>query len=464
MWREHLYRQTERKDLYEKTNDHSSSGNVLLCAFLPSAILAEGASEPPEELVSSAEPDPTPLLTPEPIPSIHPSTAPPLDSQSDTELARLYIDNKHRYEKMERSYSQGYVPTVEKGVVTVILPLLCDGQLQGDCLRAKVGLGETTGPFVTKNYEKTVERTDQKVNDGKDKVSGYYVYFQLDLKQERFMGSYPVTISVTAKDISGALVQEEFTIYVTIREGKDPNATPGPVVVPEPISEPVVLGPKILVQSCQAVSLEEGAEPGIVNAGDRLRVTVILLNTSKTEALENMMVMAGSPGENFALASPADSVYIGDMAAGGTIEVTYEYTVRPETPAGQYVIPLSYDFAYGKGLTGAGTGSARVNIRQPLEMEFALMQLPNEVVISDIVEVNVQAINLSHAKAYNVRAALEADGLLPSGTAFFGDLDGGTSAEKPLQVQITSLTQGDFPTGKPMGGLPICMRMRRATK
>ncbi len=379
--------------------------------FLPSAILAEGASEPPEELVSSAEPDPTPLLTPEPIPSIHPSTAPPLDSQSDTELARLYIDNKHRYEKMERGYSQGYVPTVEKGVVTVILPLLCDGQLQGDCLRAKVGLGETTGPFVTKNYEKTVERTEQKVNDG-----------------------------------------------------KDPNATPGPVVVPEPISEPVVLGPKILVQSCQAVSLEEGAEPGIVNAGDRLRVTVILLNTSKTEALENMMVMAGSPGENFALASPADSVYIGDMAAGGTIEVTYEYTVRPETPAGQYVIPLSYDFAYGKGLTGAGTGSARVNIRQPLEMEFALMQLPNEVVISDIVEVNVQAINLSHAKAYNVRAALEADGLLPSGTAFFGDLDGGTSAEKPLQVQITSLTQGDFPTGKPMGGLPICMRMRRATK
>lgn len=163
--------------------------------FLPSAILVEGASEPPEELVSSAEPDPTPLLTPEPIPSIHPSTAPPLDSQSDTELARLYIDNKHRYEKMERSYSQGYVPTVEKGVVTVILPLLCDGQLQGDCLRAKVGLGETTGPFVTKNYEKTVERTDQKVNDGKDKVSGYYVYFQLDLKQERFMGSYPVTIS-----------------------------------------------------------------------------------------------------------------------------------------------------------------------------------------------------------------------------------------------------------------------------
>lgn len=379
--------------------------------FLPSAILVEGASEPPEELVSSAEPDPTPLLTPEPIPSIHPSTAPPLDSQSDTELARLYIDNKHRYEKMERGYSQGYVPTVEKGVVTVILPLLCDGQLQGDCLRAKVGLGETTGPFVTKNYEKTVERTEQKVNDG-----------------------------------------------------KDPNATPGPVVVPEPISEPGVLGPKILVQSCQAVSLEEGAEPGIVNAGDRLRVTVILLNTSKTEALENMMVMAGSPGENFALASPADSVYIGDMAAGGTIEVTYEYTVRPETPAGQYVIPLSYDFAYGKGLTGAGTGSARVNIRQPLEMEFALMQLPNEVVISDIVEVNVQAINLSHAKAYNVRAALEADGLLPSGTAFFGDLDGGTSAEKPLQVQITSLTQGDFPTGKPMGGLPICMRMRRATK
>lgn len=182
-----------------------------------------------------------------------------------------------------------------------------------------------------------------------------------------------------------------------------------------------------------------------------MQVRITLENTSKTESVQNMTVTVGSPGEGFLFTGAADSTYIGNLSAGETVDITCTYTVTPETPAGQYEIPISFDFAYGKGMSGAGTGIARVNIRQPLELEFSLLQMPAEAVLADTVEVGVQAINLSRATAYNVRASIEGDGLSPAGVAFIGDLDGGTSEQIPLQILITGLMGGTSPYGKTEG-------------
>lgn len=422
---------------------------ALSVAVLSKPVWAEESvpSPPPDASAAgsdfSGEPSPSPLPSPGGDPGPTPA--------SPSGAARLYIDNQNVYENMERSYSQGYVPTVENGKALVVLPLLCEGELRGNTLRAKVGLGES-GPFAAMNYEKTAASGLHKVNGGKDTVPGYCVTFPLQLREDRVNGSYPVTIRISAVDGGGGLVQEEFTVYVTVTGGIDPNATPTPEPAPTPVpEEPVVLGPKVLVQSWETASLEEGAADGVVNAGDRMRIKITLRNTSKQEDIENMTVTAASPGEGFALDNGTDTRYIERLEAGGTVSLNWEYRIKPETPAGQYAIPLSYDFAYHKGMTGSGAGSAWINVSQPLELEFALLQMPAEAVISDMVAVNVQAINLSHAKAYNVRAVIEADGLSPSGTAFLGDLEGGTSGEKPLQVTITGLTQSAYSYGQTTG-------------
>ncbi|WP_305140866.1 COG1361 S-layer family protein [Acutalibacter muris] len=379
------------------------------------------------------------------------SAAEPSPEPTAKEQTLLYIDNRSLYEHMDRTYSQGYRPTVKGGAATVVLPLLCRGELRDNSLRARA-VFDPGGPFAAKNYEQTVELKEHKVNGGKQKTAGYCAIFTLELEKDRLNGSYPVTINVSGTDIHGAEIQQDFTLFVSITDGKDPNATPAPEPAPTPEPEPpVVLGPKVLIESCTAISLEEDGEPGTVNAGDRVRVTVTLVNTSGSQGLENMAVTAASPGEGFSLLSPSESVYVGDLAAGGRTQVVYDYQVSPETAAGQYAIPISYDFAYNKGETGSGSGSARVNISQPLEMEFSLGRMPGEAVVSDVIEVNIQAINLSHAKAYNVRAAIEGDGLLPSGTAFIGDLEGGAMGEKPLEITITGLTESETPYG-PTGG------------
>lgn len=410
----------------------------LLALWLLAQPVA-GASPAPPAL---AEP-PVSAVPADPQPTPEASTAP------SGGAARLYIDNQNVYEGMEKSYSQGYVPTIEDGHAILVLPLLCGADLEGHCLRVRLGLGEG-GPFVPKNYEITVERAWNPVAYGQ--VEGYCVRVPLQLQAGRVNGSYPVQIEAIGREKSGAEVREAFTLYVTITDGVDPHATPAPTPTPEPPpEEPPVLAPKVLVQSYTVEPLEEGAPSGPINAGGRLRVRAVLVNTSQTEGVENMAVSAAAPTEYFLLDSPSNCLYIASIPAGGTAEVTLEYTSKAEAPAGQYEIALSYDYAYHQGQTATGSGSARVDIAQPLRMEFSLLQVPSEAVISDTVELKVQAINLSRAPAYNVRASLEADGLLPSGTAFVGDLEGGASGEAPLPATVTGLTGSAFPYGPTTG-------------
>lgn len=423
---------------------------LLLTAAVQAAAAGPETGESGDTSSAVGEPSPGPSTSPCPCPSPSPSPEPtPTLTPEPIRRAKLYIDNQNVYKDMKKSYAQGYVPTVSSGYATLVLPLLCDSELQGNSLRASVTLGDTgSSPFVGKNYEKTVPLSIHAVNGGKKTVKGYCVSFSLQLKADRFNGSYPVSVRVSAEDKNYEDITQEFTVFVTITDGKDPNATPSP----EPIKEePVVLGPKILVRSVEAQSLEEGAEAGVINAGDRMQVRITLENASQTESVQNMTVTVGSPGEGFLFTGAADSSYIGNLSAGETVDVTCTYTVTPETPAGQYEIPVSFDFAYGKGMTGAGTGIARVNVSQPLELEFSLLQMPAEAVLADTVEVGVQAINLSRAKAYNVRASIEGDGLSPAGVAFIGDLDGGTSEQIPLQILITGLLGGTSPYGMTEG-------------
>lgn len=362
-----------------------------------------------------------------------PDTAPSVPEAPAT----LSIDNQNIYEGMDKSYSEGYVPRVSGGYATVVIPLVCDGELEGNKLCASVSLGDSMSmPFVCKNYEKTISLTSGSL---------YLVSFSLELKWDRVNGNYPVSVNISATDKNGNAIQETITVYIVINDGKDPNAKE------EEPEEEIVLTPKVLVQSYECVAITDDGETAVIKAGDKIKVKVTLVNTSGTESLKNITVTANAATDSFILKSVSDTIYINSVGAGATFDVIYEYETKTDMPAGQYNIGISYDFAYGKGMSSAGSGNARVTITQPLEMELSISQIPSKAVISDTVSVGVQAINLSRAKAYNVRAVIEADGFSPMGTIFIGDVDGGMSAEGMGQVTVTGLTKGNFSYGQTKG-------------
>lgn len=344
----------------------------------------------------------------------------------------IQIQNTHIYEHMQQSYAQGYEPLIDGGFVVIVLPLYCESEEKPESLRVSVVPEPSNSPFVIRNYEQTVPLAIHMASDGTEQEI-YLAEFWLELSAERVNGCYPVQFSIADAGV--------WTVYVNITDGIDSNAEE-PVPLPEttPPEEPVILQPKILVQS---ISGEE------IAAGETAELHITLKNTSHTEELQNLTVTASAP-PYLTLEAAADTLYFEEIGADAEFDAVFRIRTAADTPAGSFDLPLQFDFAYGKGMTGAGSGTARITITQPVQMKFQQVAIPAEAIVSDRLELHIQALNLGKTTAANVRAELTADGLLPEGTAFIGDVAGGTAAEAVLYVQVSS-KRGAEPYGDTTG-------------
>ncbi|MBO5238076.1 MAG: hypothetical protein J6B50_04805 [Lachnospiraceae bacterium] len=361
---------------------------------------------------------------------------------SEYATGKLVIDNQNRYEGMDKAYSDGYVPKVEQGRVQLVVPLICNQKLQNDSIRVALNLGDSQSiPFVNKNYEKTFTLQSTAVNDGLNIVESYVVLFSLELKEERYNGSYPVVLTVEAVDANGNDMQQQFTVYVNISDGKNLNEEPATEATTE---EPVTYAPKVLVESCNFSKKE-------VVAGEEVKAEITLVNTSQTESVQNMTVMLTAQEEYFTLLSQSDAIYVGAIPAGGSTIITYDFAVNSATPQGQYHLTLTMDYADSKGMLYSESGNAKVDVKQTMLMQFDPVVIPKEVQVADVVEAQVQAMNLGRTTVYNVRAELVADGLSPEGTIFIGNMEAGTVQTGSIQVSVTSLSNSNSMYGPTKG-------------
>lgn len=360
-----------------------------------------------------------------------PDTLEKSDASETGSATGFVIDNKRIYKGMGKSYSQGYTPKTDGTKAVIVLPLLAKRTLSGGKLTAALKLGESEGqPFVQKNYEKTVK---------KRKKSGcYLVSFNLKLKKKRYNGSYPVTISVNAEDKAGNEISQEFTVYVTITDGKSADqdgTSKGADKLPS-------FAPKIKIDSCQFSKKK-------ILCGEKFTAKISLLNTSRTDAIKNMIVMV-APGENVELLGRTDNHYVEELGAGKTCVVSFDFRVNASAPGGQYNVGVTLDYADSKGNAYNVEESVKVSAEQRVRIGIDPVQVPREILLGDTVVLQTQAMNLGKGKLYNVRAALEADGLAPASSAYMGDVEAGTSLSGSLEVVAEGLS-GDSLYGSTQG-------------
>lgn len=355
---------------------------------------------------------------------------------------KFVLDNQNRYEGMDRSYSEGYIPRVENGTAFIVVPITCSGQLKNNSITVSLNLGDTQSmPFVCKNYERTIYLQQSNVNDNTAVVEGYVASFALELKSDRYNGSYPVAVSVSASDTSGQEVIQEFQLYVNITDGKNPDEPE----TTEPVTEtPPSFQPKVLVQSYK-FSKEN------VMAGEDVTVDITLINTSMEETVKNMTVSVKENGEFFSLANLSDTTFVENIPAGGTAVVSYSYNVNAMTPQGQYDFEVVMDYNDSKGGGYSGTGTVKLSVLQPVQVQFDELNINDTVQVADIVNAQVQAMNLGKSKVFNVRAVIEADGLIPDGTLFIGDMEAGQSTTGSTEVSITGLSDSSSIYGDTKG-------------
>ena len=136
---------------------------ATMCMGLSPAGSVLAASD---QMVSytAVQADPTQPTTQEPA-TTQADTNTKDDKDTQSETVTLNIDNENQYDGMEKPYAQGYVPINANGSVRIVFPILSEGELRGNTLRAALDLGDAqTAPFVFKNYEKDIRLQTVKVN------------------------------------------------------------------------------------------------------------------------------------------------------------------------------------------------------------------------------------------------------------------------------------------------------------
>lgn len=361
---------------------------------------------------------------------------------TDTGTGGFVIDNQNIYEGMESSYSGGYMPKTDGKKAVVVLPLLAKRKIAGNRMTVTLRFGDSGNqPFVQKNYEKTVRfgyhtagKKAQPARSGK-KEGCYLVTFNLQLKKERDNGSYPVTISVNAEDRNGNAISQEFTVFVSITDGRgaqgggDRGRTPS-------------FAPKIILSSCQF-------SKDRILCGKKYTAEFLLKNTSTEKAIKNMMVRV-VPGENIELMGKTGSTYVKELESGGNCSVPFKFRVNAAAPAGQYSIGVTLDYADSSGNTYTGEETIKVSAEQEVRIGIDPVQIPREIQLGDSMVLQTQAVNLGKGKLYNIRAVLEADGLSPVSSAYMGDAEAGVSLSGSMEVVAEGLS-GDSLYGNTQG-------------
>ena len=364
------------------------------------------------------------------------------------QVIQFQIDDANIYDGMDRAYKDGYVPQVADGVVTLVLPLIANGIVQGNRITVTPNLGDTSAsPIQYKNYQKTFSLAENPVNvtgqEGEviQTVSSYLVRFDFPLRAERKNGTYPIVLDIQATDENGIQIYQSYNCFINITDAQpEETDTPAPISggggggyagpTEVPVSNPRILVSKYIVSKTP------------VMAGEDFTVTVTLKNTSDEGDVQNMLVTVSSESTNLVLKNDTSTIFLGDLEAGGTIELELTYGTDRETPAQRYNIALAMEFDDEDAMSMSSAGSITVAVAQPVDVELAPFTMPSEINAGETVQLSFQVMNLGRTGIYNARVEMDVPGLSPSGNAFVGNMEAGTSATQTLNV-FAGMKDGD---------------------
>lgn len=338
----------------------------------------------------------------------------------------LQLDNTNVYDGMKKAYKDGYVPTVSKDKVDIVLPVSFEQEVSVNELVARLDLGATEGsPFQYKNYEKTVKKTKEKINGTKKEKEIFLVKFSVKLNKDAINGVYPLTINLSYI-VNGENVSQDFPVYVTISEKKsDKNleiTQEAPMVEEKPTSDPKVM---ITKSECSTKQIFSGSE---------FTDQITIKNTNKNKYIQNIMITVTCEAEGVSFADGGNVFYYDRLNADSSLEIPVQVKVSEDTPEGKYVIgvSLSYDNPDAVALTGEGKVEFVVYQKTRVSVETGMMV--SEVTAGDSILLPVQVMNLGKGMIYNVRCNVEGSGLVASKSLFIGNLESGTAGSGELNL------------------------------
>ena len=184
---------------------------------------------------------------------------------------------------------------------------------------------------------------------------------------------------------------------------------------------------------------------GDLVAGETRNITMTFRNTSKTMAVENMMVTMTLP-DAMMLTSSSNSFYIESLAAEGTVTKTVNVTVKPTAAAQSHSLSVDFTYDYldnGVRRNAKTTETISMPVLQVDRFTVTGIDLPQQIFIGEENNLSVNFVNKSRTDIYNLSAKLSCDALSNNGEEqYLGNLSSGTTSS--ADFYITANDKGEI--------------------
>ena len=313
-------------------------------------------------------------------------------SMSVTALAAEFeIDQHATIDGMNRSWYQGYAPSISYHKMTICLPIRAESCV-GD-ITVSLALDDPT-VFVLSAQPKEV------IVSPKDGI--YPVKLVLPLEQYRRNGDYPATITIKGTDETGKDIVETMPYIIRIRDGYGSHETLEPV-----ISDVV----------------------GNLDVGTDGSLSLTISNSTTTQSImDGEITVTDSTGE--ILMSGSNRLSVPEILPGKSETVTIPMTVKGNASISQHTLEVKFSYkVLGKDAEWKETFT--VPVTQSIRLEQGGVQLPTAIA-GELGNMTLPLMNMGKGELQNVLVKLEMDGVLDAQSVLVGTMAAGETKQAKL--------------------------------
>ncbi len=333
----------------------------------------------------------------------------------------LQIDSDNVHGEMQKSYKDGYIPTIKDGHVTVVLPLV--GKTYDDKVNLTANLGSTTdSPFVFGNYNQTVSGE-----------SLYVFTLVIPLSANLYNGTYPINLEADYIDLNGQKSSKTFTLYVTITHGKNPPDPNEQVKEPE---KEAAERPEIFIESCLI-------EPASIKGGEEFSVTVSVKNIGNLTAKNIKLTYTDTENLNILPTDTINLIKMDNIAPENSGTISFKLKTSNDILSGRHSFPISAEYTDYYGGIYTFTQQFSIDIEGEIKIDYDELILPKDIFSGQTITIPTAVFNTGTSTIKNVKISLSADGLTPISSVFLGDILPKSTGNGEMSVFVGTKSTSD---------------------
>ena len=295
---------------------------------------------------------------------------------------------------MDKSWYQGYEPTVEGDSLNIHLPL-----------KSEQSNGKITATLVLDEPEISPVRSEKMSATFWRNEGLFSVKLNLKLSPSRINGDYSGKVLIEGEDKEGQNMTMEIPVVIRIRNGRDETG---------------------VYPAIENVS-------GALNVGEEGTIAARITNTSRySEMTDVLLTVTDKSGDT--LPEGSDILRIRDLMPGEALQIEYPVLVKPT--AGVALHEMEFHLTYtAAGAKGEWTETFTLPVTQNIRMEQGGIQMAQSVVQGDMATLTLPLMNMGKGELNNVMATLTLPGITDQQSVLVGTI--GPGETKQAKISFT---------------------------